>query len=55
MPQALLRFFLLLAVLILPIFFFYKEDNQFFIMLGITIGVTLAYWIGYAIIRKRKP
>ena len=52
--MAVLRYFIILAVCLVP-FMFLEIAERFPIMVGITFAVTLAYWIGYALLeRKRK-
>ncbi len=56
--KATLRYFMLLAVCIIP-FTFMKdgsivERERFPIVLGITLAVTIAYWVGYVIIEKKR-
>ncbi len=54
--KALLRFFILLSALLIPLSFLGQGSvgERFPIMLGVTLAVTLGYWIGYAILEKRK-
>ena len=52
--MAVLRYFIILAVCLVP-FMFIDIAERFPIMMGITLAVTLAYWLGYALLeRKRK-
>lgn len=47
------RYLLLLAAFILPVFFLYEDENQFFILVGLALGVTLAFWISHIFIQRR--
>lgn len=47
------RYLLILAAFILPVFFLYKDENQFFILIGLVFGVTLAFWISHIFIQRR--
>lgn len=47
------RYLLILAAFILPVFFLYKDENQFFILVGLALGVTLAFWISHIFIQRR--
>ena len=49
--KTIFRYFLLLGVVIIPLFFLYKEEDQFPILLGALLGVTLTYWIAVGIIK----
>ena len=51
--MAVFRFFLLLAICLLP-FTFLEIKEKFPIMVGITLAVTIAYWLGYAILQRKK-
>ncbi len=51
--MAALRFFLLLALCLIP-FTFIEIKERFPIMVGITLAVTLAYWLGYALLQRKK-
>lgn len=51
--MAVFRFFLLLAICLLP-FTFLEIKERFPIMVGITLAVTIAYWLGYAILQRKK-
>jgi len=51
--MAVFRFFLLLAICLLP-FTFLEIKEKFPIMVGITLAVTLAYWLGYALLQRKK-
>jgi len=48
------RYFLLLSVVIIPLFLLYKSDEKFPILLGAFLGVTLTFWITVAILKKFK-
>ena len=50
--KAVLRYFMLLAALLIPITFS-SLKQRFPIVVGITLGVTLAYW-GLYFLMKRK-
>ena len=51
--MAVFRFFLLLAICLLP-FTFLEVKEKFPIMVGITLAVTIAYWLGYALLQRKK-
>lgn len=54
--KTVLRYFMVLAVCLIP-FTFVKVgtlNERFPIMIGITIGVTIAFWVGNAIIQKKR-
>ena len=51
--QTAFRYVLLMGILIIPLHFS-SIDNKFPIMLGAFIGGTIAFWIGYFIIRRKK-
>jgi len=46
-------YFLLLAAIILPLFLLFEHEEKFPILIGITLGVTIAFW-GALFIMKRK-
>jgi hypothetical protein len=48
------RYFLLLTVVILPLFLLYKSDEKFPILLGAFFGVTLTFWVAVWIMRKKE-
>jgi hypothetical protein len=49
------RYFLLLSVVIIPLFVLYKDEEQFPILIGAFLGVTLTYWMAvWFIDRKQK-
>ena len=48
------RYVLLLSVVIISLFFLYKEEDQFPILLGAFFGTTLTYWIAVLVIRIRQ-
>jgi len=48
------RYFLLLSVVIIPLFVLYKDEEQFPILIGAFLGVTLTYWIAVWIINRRQ-
>lgn len=50
---AFFRYVLMLAAFLLPIFFLYKEENQFICMFGVFCGVTCGYWLGHFILRRK--
>ena len=51
--MAVFRFFLLLAICLIP-FVFLDIKERFPIMVGITLAVTIAYWLGYALLQRKK-
>jgi len=52
--KTIFRYFLLLGVVIIPLFFLYKESDQFPILVGAFFGVTITYWIAVAILKIKK-
>ena len=50
--KAVLRYFILLAALLIP-FTFSSVKQRFPMVLGITLGVTLAYWGMYFWMKKK--
>ena len=51
--QTAFRYVLLMGILIIPLHFS-SIDNKFPIMLGAFIGGTIAFWVGYFIIQRKK-
>ena len=51
--QTAFRYVLLMGILIIPLHLS-SIDNKFPIMLGAFIGGTIAFWLGYFIIRRKK-
>lgn len=51
--MAALRYFMILALCLIP-FTFIEIKERFPIMIGITLAVTLAYWLGYALLQRKK-
>ncbi len=51
--QNVLRYFIILAALLIP-FTMSSLRNRFPILVGITLGVTLAYWGMILLFRKKK-
>lgn len=47
------RYVLLMGVLIVPIYFA-TINNKFPIMVGCVIGGTIAYWVGFFILKRKK-
>jgi hypothetical protein len=48
------RYFLLLSVVIIPIFVLYKDAEQFPILIGAFLGVTFTYWIAVWIMKRKE-
>lgn len=51
--MAVLRFFMILALFLIP-FTFIEIKERFPIMVGITLAVTIAYWLGYTLLQRKK-
>ena len=47
------RYVLLMGILIIPLYLS-SIDNKFPIMMGAFIGGTIAFWVGYLIIKRKK-
>ena len=47
------RYTLLMGLLIIPLFFF-NVENKFPIMVGLVIGGSLAFLVGYLIIKRKN-
>ena len=47
------RYFLLLGVIIIPLFFLLDDPEQFPILFGAFLGVTVTYWIAVWIIKVK--
>jgi len=47
------RYFLLLGIIIIPLFFLYKDPEQFPVLFGAFLGVTLTYWIAVVVLKRR--
>jgi len=52
--KTIFRYFLLLGIVVLPIFFLYKDEEQFPILFGAFLGVTITYWVAVGLIRRRE-
>ncbi len=54
--KAALRFFIILAVFLIPITFIEMGSlsERFPIIIGVTLAVTIGYWVSYAIIEKKR-
>jgi len=52
--KAALRYFLLLAICLVPITFMPYIPERFPIVIGIVLAVTIAYWGCYAYIEKKR-
>jgi hypothetical protein len=48
------RYFLLLGVLIIPMFFLLEDSEKFPILFGAFIGITITYWIAIWIIKIKS-
>jgi Zn-dependent membrane protease YugP len=46
-------YFLILSAFIVPIFVLFEDSEKFPIMAGIVLGVTLAFWVGIFILKKK--
>ena len=51
--KAVFRYVMLLGIVIIPLFFLYKSDEKFPILVGAFLGVTLTYWMAVWIIKLR--
>ena len=53
--KTVLRFFIILAAFLVPFTFLATDlKDRFPIMVGITLAVTLGYWLSYAILEKKR-
>lgn len=56
--KATLRYLMILALCLLPFTFIqnveFVDKERFPIVMGITLAVTIAYWVSYAIIEKKR-
>lgn len=54
--KATLRFFIILAIFLIPTTFIEigSLSERFPIIIGITLAVTIGYWVCYAIIEKKR-
>ena len=54
--KAALRFFIILAVFLIPITFIEMGSlsERFPIIIGVTLAVTIGFWVSYAIIEKKR-
>lgn len=54
--KAWLRYFMLLAICLIPFTFIDRGalHERFPIVVGVTLAVTLGYWLSLAIIKKKK-
>ncbi|MCL2168195.1 MAG: hypothetical protein FWH59_03605 [Lentimicrobiaceae bacterium] len=50
------RYFLLLSIVIIPLFVLYKDEEKFPILLGTFLGITITFWgaVGVMKIREKK-
>jgi hypothetical protein len=48
------RYFLLLGVLIIPLFVLLEDDEKFPILFGAFLGVTITFWIAIWIVSMKK-
>jgi len=48
------RYFLLLGVLIIPLFVLLKDDEKFPILFGAFLGITITYWIAIWVIKMKQ-
>jgi len=51
--KAVLRYFMILAICLIP-FTFIDIKERFPIMIGITVGVSIAFWVANTIIEKKR-
>lgn len=51
--KTVLRYVMILAVCLIP-FMFIDIKERFPVMFGITVGVTVAFWVSNAIIEKKR-
>lgn len=49
-----LRYFMLLAVCLIPLTFVEGIKERFLVEVGVFLGVTAAYWIGYVLLEKKR-
>jgi len=47
-------YFLLLGAFIIPLFLLFEHEEKFPILIGIVLGVTIAFWGAIIILNKRK-
>lgn len=56
--KAVLRYFMILALFVIPFTFIkdveFVDAERFPIVIGLTLAVTIAYWVSYAIIEKKR-
>lgn len=52
--KAFLRYFLIMAICLVPVTFMPYIPERFPIVIGIVLAVTIAYWGSYAYIEKRR-
>ncbi|MCQ2291757.1 MAG: hypothetical protein MJZ39_01175 [Bacteroidales bacterium] len=54
--KAWLRYFMLLAICLIPFTFIDRGalNERFPIVVGVTLAVTIGYWVSYAIIERKK-
>ena len=53
--QNVFRYFLLLGVYVVPIFFIMEDTEKFPILLFGVLGITIAFWLSIIILKRRKP
>lgn len=51
--QTAFRYVLLMGILIIPLYFS-SIDEKFPIMVGAVIGGTIAFWVGYFLLKRKK-
>jgi len=52
--KTIFRYFLLLLAFILPIFLLLDHNEKFFILIGVSLGITIAYWVGIYMLHRRN-
>ncbi|MDR2971360.1 MAG: hypothetical protein LBU83_05470 [Bacteroidales bacterium] len=52
--KTIFRYFLLLSVVIIPLFVLYQDEEKFPILFGAFLGITVTYWIAVWIMKKRE-
>jgi len=48
------RYFLLLGIIIIPLFVLLKDPEQFPILFGAFLGVTITYWVAVWVMQVKK-
>lgn len=53
--QNVFRYFLLLGIFIIPLYFLMEDTEKFPILFFGAIGITIAFWGSIFILKRRKP